>query len=113
MGERPGDPHPLIKVLNEGDSDVFYPETYSTEEPRILEDKYLKESFQGFCSWAKNNCCTLRRWLKLQRESWIRGVKRSSKRPYVFSLGNLQTDPSLPDLASKIKVREKAILLHI
>lgn len=110
-GERPGAPHPVIGALAARDTGVFRAKTYSTDPPLRPEDSFDNETFERFSAWTRSNVTGIRGWLNVQRQPWIRTMKRSMGR-HVFDLEPLESDRRFVQLAQELKETPRA-LVHL
>lgn len=100
----------LLLDLSRRDSIVFRAEKYLSTEPFLLRDEYLERCFEQFGSWARSNRSTLRRWMALHNEEWIR-VQHDTRIQHQFSflLDKLLGDPALGALANAIGIGERDV----
>ena len=94
--EKPHEPSILIE-LERRENDFFKSVEYSSKDPRELKDEYLKEAFNRFCIWCKNNPTKIKSWIFLHNESWIRSRRPLQNEGLIFSILGLTND--LPFLA--------------
>lgn len=101
----------ILAQLLSRDNKLFAPVPFEVEERRMLNPDYLDAAFGNFCVWAHNNKKTLRRWLQLHAEPWVRDDHLARVRPrYVFDVDRLRTDPALKNVASVVQVPVEDIL---
>lgn len=95
----------LLHDLVRRDKESFYPEEYSTKEPRLLKEDYLMACFEKFVCWAKINHFTLKQWIDLHNEPWIRPVQgpRAQHR-YIFLLDALRKHSEVSELVNLLHV---------
>lgn len=87
----------ILIELESKDTGFFKPVEYSSKEPRELQDDYLRDSFEKFSVWVRNNPETTNAWISLHNEKWIRDRRPIQNEGYVFSINKLKR--SLPFLA--------------
>ena len=100
----------LLTDLSRRDPKVFEPEIFVTDPPRKLNEIYLKESFNKFANWAKSNRYTLKKWINLHKESWIRQGHRSRIGiDYVFHVQDLKKLSEFNKLTTVLEIDEKSV----
>jgi hypothetical protein len=108
--DRPWQAPPLVEELTSWDSKLLKPEGYSTARHREIADDVLKEFFHRFASWAKPNQTTLKKWLGLHNQPWLRNLHNSHvPNKYVYALNVLRRDPGLRKLSEELRIDENNI----
>lgn len=100
------EPSLLVQLADE-EPGVFSSEEYSTIDPIMLREEYLSICFDKFCAYVKSRPETLKKWIKLHNQPWIRPIQgpRAQHR-YVFCLGSLENNPKVKEFANKLGVTE-------
>lgn len=107
---KPWQPPPLVNELQDWDKQLLKPEGYSTQKHRQIADDILEEFFYKFASWAKPNQPTLKKWLGLHNQKWLRSLHNSHvPNKYVYALDVLRRNPKLGKLSSEINIDEENI----
>ncbi|MBV9468432.1 MAG: hypothetical protein JOZ57_04250 [Abitibacteriaceae bacterium] len=108
--EGPPEEPSLVAALHKRDPAVIKTQTYSSAEPRVLDNQYLHEAFDGFDAWARSNPHTLERWIALHNQEWVRSFHTAHmKHRYVFALEELRNEPTLKALAQKVELEQSEI----
>lgn len=107
--QRPGAPHPIVEALTRRDGNVFRAETYATEPALRIDAEVINGSFNRFSAWVRNNRSKVSAWLGVQRQDWMRTMKRSAGR-HVFDIQHLESDPRILGLAELCKETPHAIV---
>lgn len=94
----------LIGILEQRDSGVLVPKTYSTAEPKTFNPKYLESCFRQFVVYARNNPKSLGQWIRLHNQSWVRPVQgQRAQHRYVFDLHSLDARPEVGRLTEVLR----------
>ncbi len=108
-GQRPKAPHPLIEALERYDPGVFGARTYPTEPPLKPDDGFVDAAFDRFYAWVRANETRVKGWLRVQRQPWIKKIKRSAGR-HVFDLERFETDKRFVQLAEEMKEKPRGMV---
>lgn len=104
---KPWQSPPLVKELESWDSKLLKREEYSTQKHREIQEDLLQEFFRRFALWAKPNELTLKKWLGLHNQPWLRSLHNSHvPNKYVYALNLLRRDPKLKTLSQAIALHE-------
>jgi len=74
----------LLRELLGGEPAVFSPARLITSESGSFNEEFLLPALRPFLAWSRLNGSTLRRWIRLHNESWIRSP-HAARLPRRFS----------------------------
>lgn len=107
---RPWQTPPIVNELKSWDKQLLQPEGYSTQKHSQIADDVLEEFLKKFASWAIGNQATLKKWLGLHDEKWLRNLHNSHNQSrYGYVLDALRRDSELSRLPAKLGLQENHI----
>ena len=99
----------LMQVLMRRDSTMFSEASHIAKEPLVLSSDYLHSSFEAFMAFARNNQDSLRRFVALHREPWIKCQLRDridSYGGYFYSVRELAAYGPFQAAVAKLGIAE-------